>query len=341
MLTMSAPTAIPSPRSADVSLRGLLRQLAALLPDAGVSDGLATAPAIEAFSTADDLPQLASTRLIEPGSLRAHAVPAGNTVPFSAFLDGKQQSRVFQYVARGVPIVYGTVGAAIRMRRDRRLTTWRHRVESRLYVAKRLLPAAWNDALAGLDIAIVDTSAPSDAQPSLEHPYAISDAAIHRVQRDRELTEHRLGEEWLASVNEPLFVDGGISGNDRLARSDSVVGVVKTHRTLYAQGDGLDAVFGLRAGERSSVFEVGSRERSLVASWYLRLRDPVGHDPMWGLVRVEVNYSQMDTNSVSLRADDVSRRILAEVSPVALPDSRWDRMVYGIRDCEEFLRSVM
>jgi hypothetical protein len=36
----------------------------------------------------------------------------------------------------------------------------------------------------------------------------------------------------------------------------------------------------------------------------------------------------------------VSRWILAERAPLALPDARWDRMVYGIRDCEEFLRAT-
>ena len=46
-------------------------------------------------------------------------------------------------------------------------------------------------------------------------------------------------------------------------------------------------------------------------------------------------------DSRSRRADEVSRWILAEVSPVALPDGRWDKMVYGVRDCEEFLRAVM
>ena len=25
---------------------------------------------------------------------------------------------------------------------------------------------------------------------------------------------------------------------------------------------------------------------------------------------------------------------------LALPDGRWDKMVYGIRDCEEFLKAV-
>jgi hypothetical protein len=63
---------------------------------------------------------------------------------------------------------------------------------------------------------------------------------------------------------------------------------------------------------------------------------------MWGLVRVEIAEPPLATPSqIRERADEVSRSILAEVVPLALPDSRWDKMVYGIRDCEEFLRAVM
>jgi hypothetical protein len=40
------------------------------------------------------------------------------------------------------------------------------------------------------------------------------------------------------------------------------------------------------------------------------------------------------------RADRLSRWVLGEVSPVALPDGRWDRLAYGIYDCEQFLRAV-
>ena len=78
-----------------------------------------------------------------------------------------------------------------------------------------------------------------------------------------------------------------------------------------------------------------------MASFYLRLRDRAGYDPMWGLVRVEIAMpTASDVDRIGARADEVSRRILAEVSPLALPDARWDKMVYGVRDCEEFLRAV-
>jgi hypothetical protein len=89
------------------------------------------------------------------------------------------------------------------------------------------------------------------------------------------------------------------------------------------------------------VFRITSPKRTTVASWYLRLRDPAGHDPMWGLVRVEVAYPEPHGMArVGDLANEVSRWILAEASPLALPDARWDKMVYGVRDCEEFLRAI-
>jgi hypothetical protein len=54
-------------------------------------------------------------------------------------------------------------------------------------------------------------------------------------------------------------------------------------------------------------------------------------------VRVEV--ADADPARVGARADEVSRWILAEAAPLALPDPRWDKMVYGVRDCEEYLRA--
>jgi hypothetical protein len=174
------------------------------------------------------------------------------------------------------------------------------------------------------------------------HPFASRDAAIHRLQRDREHAEHMLAEEWCRREDRPLLIDGGISGVESVARSSCAVGVIKSHRTLYAEGDALVTIFGLRRGERSSVFRVSSDWRTPVASWYLRLRDRAGTDPMWGLVRVEVaDPDRVNEHAIGARADEVSRWILAEATPVSLPDGRWDKMVYGVRDCEEFLRAVL
>jgi hypothetical protein len=186
---------------------------------------------------------------------------------------------------------------------------------------------------------LVDTTATAADLGS--HPYALRDAAVHRVQGHREELERRLAERWCSLERDPLFIDGGISGSEAVAVSTCTVGVVKSHRTLYAEGDALALVLHLAHRERSSVFRITSPKRTTVASWYLRLRDRAGQDPMWGLVRVEVAYPAPEImDRIGDRADEVSRWILAEASPLSLPDARWDKMVYGIRDCEEFLRAV-
>jgi hypothetical protein len=198
---------------------------------------------------------------------------------------------------------------------------------------------AWEVLAAVAGPQLVDTTDSLDEAGT--HPFALRDAAVHRVQAHRESLEQRLAERWCSLVRQPLFIDGGISGSEAVAVSGCTVGVVKSHRTLYAEGEALAAILGLAHRERSSVFRITSPRRTTVASWYLRLRDARDRDPMWGLVRAEVAYPEpQQLDRIGERADEVSRWILAEASPLSLPDARWDKMVYGIRDCEEFLRAI-
>ena len=326
----------------DASFRGIQRQLARLLPEARTTPGADSL--LELSAQPAEPARLIDAVLIEPGPMRAHRVFGEPEAGFAAFLDGTQASRVVAY-ANGIPIVHGTVAAVVRQRRNRRLATWaRPIVRQRLYAPIGQLSSGWSEALARLELEVVDTSVASDGQPATmasAHPFTLRDAAIHRVQKDREAAEQELAERWCSLEKDPLFIDGGISGSDTVAVSACTVGVVKSHRTLYAEGDGLHVILGLAARERSSVFRVTSPKRVMVASWYLRMRDATGHDPMFGLVRVEIAHpSRLEEHAVAARADVVSRWILAEAAPLALPDARWDKMVYGIRDCEEFLKAV-
>jgi hypothetical protein len=335
-------TPLASAESSSTSLLALQRQLAALMPD-GLSPGMAgEGPPLETLTQTTDLPRLMGAAGIESRVLRARVVPDGPCFAFSAFLDGTQQSHVLQYI-ESLPIIRGVVAAVVRVRRNRRLATWRHEVQTRVYAPRALFSRTVNEAIGRLPVPVVDTTAGAEVNTQTgEHPFVVRDAAIHKVQEDRERAEHLLAERWCNLMHEPLFIDGGISANERVATEGCVVGVVKSHRTLYAEGDGVQTVLRLKLGQRTTVFRVTSPRRTSVASWYLRLRDPAGRDPMWGLVRVEIAEPQMATEvEIRERADEVSRSILAEVIPLSLPDSRWDKMVYGIRDCEEFLRAVM
>jgi hypothetical protein len=282
-------------------------------------------------------PTLRDSRVVEGTRMRAIRVEGAPEVRFRAFLDGIQRVRIVSH-ERGVPILYGTVAAVVRERVNRRFVTWKRRaplVRHAVYVPMHYLPQmrGWN----ANGTVCVDTSA---ADVPSRHPGALRAVALECIRADREAVERQLAEEWCLYEADPLFIDGSIRGSDRIATAECVVGVVKSHQTLYAQGEALEVIFSLRIGERSSVFQVEPGRRAGVMSWYLRVRDPRGRDALFGLVRVEVAEPPAGGMGIAARANDVSRWVLAEASPLSLPDSRWDTMMYGVRDCEEFLRAI-
>jgi len=324
----------------DAPSRAALRLLVRRLPGVSVMDGAASVEPL----AASDPPTLRAATVIEGTALRAVRVPDFSHEAksgFGAFLDGTQKVQIVAHHG-GMPIVIGTVSAAVRIRVDRRMTTWGHqppRVERKIYLPLRYLPVL---AELGADAAqaswqIVDTStADKNGEYPSQHPAVLLERATRAVDQQREQLEDRLAEAWCARGESPIFIDGGISRSASVASSSLAVGVIKSHRTLYAEGDALRIVLGLRKGERSSVFRVAPRSRSSVMSWYLRLRGEVGRDPLWGFVRVEVAERERPSD----RANEISRWIMAETTPLSLPDGRWDKLAYGVRDCEEFLRAI-
>lgn len=314
-----------------------LRAVRTFLPDAELIDE-SDSRAETRVGAYDEQPRLQRSVCIEGSVLRARRVPGDPEARFAAFLDGIQRVRIVTH-DHGVPIVLGVVAAVVRVRVNRRFTTWGHRtplVHRRLYVPCAHLRVRPPDIVGGY--AIVDTTMDGNQPVMLSrHPAALRATALERIGRDRESLERQLAELWCRTEERPIFIDGSISGSAHAATAACAVGVVKSHTTLYADDDALEIVMNLRRGERTSVFSVRSSTRPEVMSWYLRLRDPRGHDAMFGLVRVETAACGGD---VTARADEVSRWVLAEATPVALPDGRWDRMAYGIRDCEEFLRAI-
>jgi hypothetical protein len=320
------------------SIREALRALrnAGVARDAGgLSLVSPDGPALELTPADATPPRLEPAASIEGESLGARPVGEPQAA-FAAFLDGIQSSRVILRGRDGAPIVHGTVAAVIRERTDRVLHVWRGapRISRALYVPAALVDAAALERLRAARMEIIDTLA-GDA-PAPRHPMELLTLARTAVQRRREGLETELAEAWCASARAPLFIDGGISNAGMASQSALAVGVVKSHRTLYAGEQSLGVITALAVGSRSTAFEIRSPRRTTVASWYLRLRDAEGRDPFFGLVRLEIARDSWSAG----RADEVSRWVLAERSPVSLPDKRWSTMAYGIRDCEEYLRAL-
>ena len=323
--------AVGTLRSAHAAQRHLLRAIPGVRAATGGESPLERQP------RDTELPHVIDAEGAEDATLRARPVTGPPVAAIRAFLDGTQRSEVIGWYG-AVPLVYGTAGAVVRERVERRLVTWgRPSISHRIYAPLAYAPRA---ALEGaLGAMVEDTTRPApDGTIAPPHPMLLLERATLAVSRDRERLELALAEQWCASRGEPIMIDGGIGANEAVARSSCAVGVVKSHRTLYAEGDALSVVLGLARGERSSVIRVAPRGRSEVLSWYLRLRDTAGRDALWGLVRVEMSANV--PTEITARADELSRWLLAESAPLAAPDPRWDRMAYGIRSAEEFLRAT-
>ncbi len=314
----------------------LQRALERALPASSIATG---AGPLE-LSTATEPPLLVAAELLEDDRLRIHVPGAAIEPPFAAFLDGTQRSDLVAQGGDGAPIVSGVVAAVIREWSERSAHTWQHVRRHRLYAPRAAMtPHEWS-AISAIGLDVTDTSAD---EPALDdaHPAAQRDAALRAVRRDRERLELQLAHRWCAERTETLYIDGGLRGSEVLARAAQTVGVIKSHRTLYGDRAARRAIYDLAEGERTSVFVVASPGREPVASWYLRLRGRAGRDVLWGLVRVEVSHAAgAPRQRVTARADAVSRRILAERTPTAHPDARWDTMVYGVRDCEVLLKTM-
>jgi hypothetical protein len=307
------------------------------------------APVLErTAATPQEAPRTRAARAAEGDAVAVRRVPTGDTPPIAAFLDGRQVSRVAAWVGGG-PVVFAEVAAVIRVRHDRQLSTWRPAggaspgvaIGAALYAPVTRLPRAVVGAVRARGLPLVDT-APAAGEEPPTHPMGWTDRAYHAVQEARERLELALAARWVADGDGLLYVDGGLAKEDVVARAAMVVGVVKSHRTLYATGEGLDAVLGLGAGERSTAVVVESTRRTPVLSWYARLRAGGEGDPFWGLARLEAALLEDEPpDARTARLDALTRAVMRETAPLALPDPRWPVMAYGIRDCEEYLRAVV
>lgn len=342
----------PGPAGA---FRAVLRALRPLVGQ-GAVDAAGTGLSLERLQRAGDPPSVSSCVPLEIGPARN--VPVSRTAGISAFLDGIQRSRIVGHL-NGSPIVHGTVAAVVRRRVERKLETWGSpRIRSVLLGARpHLGETAWTQLLATgveiVDLCAGESTEPDGATPLPPHPMAVRARSLDLISLERESVERHLAAEWCDTERSWLWIDGGIAGNLAVSESACAFGVVKSHTTLYGDADAIRRVLALRAGERSSAFLVGHRPRRAVASWYLRLRDGAGGDPLHGLVRVEVvppaalvlpsDDATHDAARVrfTAHADQLSGWILAEGAPLALPDPRWDTLTYGVHACETYLRAII
>ena len=294
------------------------------LAQAGFSTATARAPGSHGRTEGATI---RAATLVEHEILRTRPVGPAAVCPGPlAFADGVQHHQVVGYDGTS-PLVAGIAAAAVRERRDRRLMT--------IFEARRRVVIGREDALARLPAGLADYEPVVLEEVDEQHPIHEIDRAIALLDDVRSRLELEVGRAYRRRSAAWMIVDGSLAESRDFAEDPRMLGVSKSHATLPFRGAELDRYLRMPEGHRSSIFEPGSRRFAPVYAWGLRLWPWEGRDLLFGLVRVEAARRPETLAS----ADEWSRWILAERAPVSAPDARWDRLLYGIHNVEDYLRA--
>jgi hypothetical protein len=292
---------------------------------------------------AEELEHAGDTRNLERTDTREIASD-GNS-EFRFFEDGIQRTLyVGHLIVNGfhIPVHFCTVAAVILQRENRtfRLVDGLFLKRDMLLVSKANVPIPSTlDKLGRTGIEVVDTVRPT------RNFNELCRAAQYQAKDERLAIEKAVIENWADKFDDGSFlvVDGTLMNLRSEQAVARCVGVSKEVIERYFELQNHKKIHGLKEGERSWVFHfktaeedprLGGRDR---LSWYLRIRNTRGRHPEFGLLRCEL--SKTHEKKCSELAGRLSSSLFAERYPIAFPDPRWDRLLYPIRQCEQYLRS--
>lgn len=282
--------------------------------------------ALDALVSRREDPGYGAARVVESPLRAIDPGPATVCPGPLAFLDGVQRSELIGHVGT-MPLLAARVSAGVRLRTERKpvgVTA----LDATVVVGR----AAALDAFEDLPPNTRTVAISHDEPP---HPIGDLERARAMVDRTRVDLELAVAREFRRMHKDTwLIVDGALTASPEWSTDPRMIGVIKSHSTLWFADEELETYLTLPAGHRTSVFVPETRHVTPVHSWALRLWPWAGHDLMHGLVRIEM--AQGD--AAALAADEVSRWLLAERAPLA-DDPRKDRLLYGVHDVERWLRA--
>jgi hypothetical protein len=248
-----------------------------------------------------------------------------------------------------LPVHYFVVASAILQRVDRRLTLWgQPESVTGVFVPRGLLRNPNQVAeLEANGLVVIDTA----AGPIQSNEYnALRQKALREAKKLRLEAEQRLIRRWReddTTSGSFLVVDGTLMNMRDENNIERCIGVSKSFGSRYFDTTSHHRIMQLKEFQRSWTFRfhgeedtdaqrTGVRER---ISWYLRLRDGLNKDPEFGLIRVEI--AKRYAAEAPAYAERFSRSLISERLPTSYPAPRWDKHLFPIRECENYLSSVM
>lgn len=270
---------------------------------------------------------------------------------FNFFEDGRQRTIHIGFIKAEfgehtvlIPVHFVVVAAVILHRKERELSLWdQPQIRQGILVQKSLVPnAQLLDEFENSGLEIIDTESQGGDY------YVLRNRALQKAKSMRLVVENELIRRWRtsnAAADGFLVVDGTLMNFRDEENVKHCVGVSKSFGTRYFSVSDHNRILQMQEFQRSWAFRfhkpeddirLGARER---VSWYLRLRTKTNAEPEFGLIRVEMSYTYQ--NQATELANRFSRSLISERLPTSYPNSRWDKHLYPIQECENYLSSIM
>jgi len=260
---------------------------------------------------------------------------------FSYFLDGIERKTILFYY-RSIPVIYGYTGAAILQRTDKKLhSCGREKFGENFYLPLKNSETPQHyfdfDEVKDLGKNYINIGEKNYTGEFPKMPAEFIQAAHAKIQTERGRQESSLAQEWADEKKNDgwLFVDGRIEGK---ITGDNLAGIIKSHQASYFDFEEQYKIYTMKKFQRTSVFQPSDNKgkKENIFSWYLRLHsDKLNGVNDFGIIRIEIPAKK----ELLARVDEISGWILLETKPVGFPASRWDRMIYPIKYCEDYLKS--
>lgn len=246
------------------------------------------------------------------------------------FVDGVQRSlsiaKVFIKDYGFFPAFCVQIASAIIERVNRRLSVWGP--DDDIFVAKTIIGVLPDGSISEPDFRDGIWYYPCKTPG----PYLAKICDKVRGKMERECVDS-----WTKHHDYPAYilVDGGVFQlGDR-----NVVGLIKNINSTYIPAEEFRWLTkNLKPGHRSQCFAIKSA-KNIVVSCFLRMHDG---DDLTGIVRLEMPMLKgLPISKVIENLNTLAAHIGEESDPTIFPAKRWDRQIYPVQACEEFLRTQL
>ena len=228
------------------------------------------------------------------------------------------------------PVHYATVACAILKRDDRQLAPFLRPLKADLVLVD-LSNLDEGDVIERYngEIEIIDTK-PTSSSYMDRRLAAITHAALVKREMQEEgllaCSDHR----------EPgilIGIDGPLSNIHGAAGMPGVIGIVPAEPEVLGPGN---AVLGCPFMARSALDSTKSPP-----AFYLRLRDPAGRNPDFGLMRVELGLTADGGKPDETWASDVASILFKERLPVDTHSRGWDKSIFALQHAGRYIDTLI